>query len=751
MPRSKKRTVGYKYYVGVHMALFHAKADKITRVKVDDKEVWRGTSTGGAITIDAEDIFGGKSREGGVSGTLRFLPGGSTQTQNSYLLGVLGSLVPAFKGVASIVLEHMYLSMNPYLKVWGTLAQRIHYQQDGTTQWQDSLAQIDVSVCDTDGSTVTVAAMNPAHIIRECLTNTKWGMGYNTGDIDETSFLACANTLFTEGMGMCLTWDTQKSIEDFVKIVLQHIEAVIDVDRRTGKFCLTLIRNDYDVNDLITLDASNIDRITDFKRPAFGELCTSITVNYWDVMGDKSASLTVQDIALEQEQGTGGNNTTVTYEGFVDSNTVSRVAQRDLVSLSTPLVSCTVYATKVARDLRVGRCFILTWPDYQIEGLVMRVTEIAYGNGKTRRVRIKCAQDVFSYPEDAFVVDPGTGWADPNVPPGAARQEIAFEAPYYELVRRGGATAVNALLVENPYLGYVAAAATAPVEASINAELWTDSGAGYEDVITLDFCAGGTLTADMGLTDTTFTLANVQNLTTVVAGTLLQMGDELMVYVSEASNVVTVKRGALDTLPQLHTAGEAVLFWDEGIAVDPTEYDLSDEVDCKVTPVNGSGVYAVASATALPVTVAGRANLPFNAAQIKIDGVYYPAIDVRHPGDIEMTWAHRNRKTQTGTTILGFVDAGISIEPGVEYEIRIYDIDNVLQFTYTGLTGTSYTIPSADLATVAPFAFIEMDSYRGDFYSFQTYRHQVQVGSLEFTEGGDYIETESGDPLELEA
>ena len=41
-----------------------------------------------------------------------------------------------------------------------------------------------------------VTAMNPAHIIYQCLTDTAWGMGYPTSALDDASFTAAANTLY---------------------------------------------------------------------------------------------------------------------------------------------------------------------------------------------------------------------------------------------------------------------------------------------------------------------------------------------------------------------------------------------------------------------------------------------------------------------------------------------------------------------------------------------------------------------------
>ena len=80
--------------------------------------------------------------------------------------------------------------------------------------------------------------MNPAHIIRECLTDTNWGMGYPESDIDDVSFTAAADKLYSESMGISMLWSQQTSIEDFVEEIIRHIDAALYVDRTTGKFVL---------------------------------------------------------------------------------------------------------------------------------------------------------------------------------------------------------------------------------------------------------------------------------------------------------------------------------------------------------------------------------------------------------------------------------------------------------------------------------------------------------------------------------
>lgn len=124
--------------------------------------------------------------------------------------------------------------------------------------------------------------MNPAHIIRESLTDKEWGMGYSESDIDDDSFIAAADTLYDEGMGISILWQRENTIEAFIQDIVRHIDAALYVDRRTGKFVLKLIRDDYNPGALITLGPDQIERVENYRRPAFGDLVNSVTVIYDD-------------------------------------------------------------------------------------------------------------------------------------------------------------------------------------------------------------------------------------------------------------------------------------------------------------------------------------------------------------------------------------------------------------------------------------------------------------------------------------
>lgn len=825
MGSSKKVTVGYRYYLGMHLILCHGPVDKLTHIVIDKKTAWAGANTGGPLVISAADLFGGESREGGVSGTVDFETGSPTQGKNSYLMGRLGANISAFRGVAAAVLRQVYVGVNPYLKNWAFRVQRIHVRAGGDPQWYDAKAAVfntgmviapgksdwkykvvprtdsaDYSDPDYDDSawdvgpapfsnfrdpssgywnpvvshgfsktpgtvvaeaskvwmrttvnltevpdsfqfeawidndcsfyvngvlatsqggpygayySITIPAsyfnvgtnhicavgvdrdagpgnwyyfdwrlrsqdldvydMNPAHIIRECLTDLDWGMGYLESDVDDASFTAAADQLYAEGFGISILWDRQTAIEDFVKEIIRHINAALYVDRTSGKFVLKLVRNDYDPDSLLVLGEGQVEKVENFARPAFGDMVNAVTVNYWDSATGTTASITAQDTALIQMQGA-VVGTTIQYPGCTNPSLAARLASRDLTTLSTPLLSCTVYADRTASALNIGDVFKLDWPDLLAEPVVMRVMAMAFGDGRSNQIKITATEDVFALPEVAVIVPQPPEWVDPTSPPEAATKRAAQEAPYYELVQRLGQSNIDSGLAALPEAGYLQVSAARPGSA-INATVQVDAGAGYAVESSMDFCAYGELAAAALWDDTVLTLTNVLDATLIEADTYAKLGDELVAVVSYAplTGELTVKRGVLDTLPEAHAAGEGVFFLDEYANSDSSEYVHGESLDIKLQTATGSGVLPLASAPTDTVVMDSRAARPYPPADVKLNGEYKPPVLI---GAIELTFETRNRLQQTATgSFLSWFDAGVALEPGVEVAADLYDTD----------------------------------------------------------------------------
>jgi len=175
---SKKVTVGYRYRIGLHGVLCVGPISRITEISFDDRLAWSGGATDTTITINDPELFGGESREGGVSGDIDVLMGGSTQTPNTYLQDQIQADIPAYRGVVSLIFKNFYMGLNPYFKKIKIRAQNLLDVNDPTFEsgsWNTNLVEIEsgsegnaalagsipVTAADLDFTHQTVTGWNP--------------------------------------------------------------------------------------------------------------------------------------------------------------------------------------------------------------------------------------------------------------------------------------------------------------------------------------------------------------------------------------------------------------------------------------------------------------------------------------------------------------------------------------------------------------------------------------------------------------
>lgn len=862
MGGSKKSTIGYKYFLGVHMVLCHGPVDKIFDIYVADKQVWTGSNSGGSIYLRAPEIFGGTKREGGIEGLVDVEMGGPEQGQNSYLLGQLGALLPSFRGVVGLVLRQCYLGMNPYLKNWSIRLQRIFVTTGGREQWYKDKAQIvalpevtffddlqfsaqnasigpyagitinsgftanDVIVVskvpgltykawsywqndddpraqgkpwtnafwvtddkdnttlywggelDEDAGAVTEryatqleadsahsndyvflsgstsytfwindapaydnrgglsirvwkggnADMNPAHVIRECLTSTEWGLGYPESDIDHASFTAAADALHSEAMGFSIIWDRQTSVEDFISEVLRHIDASLYVDRRTSKYVLKLVRGGYNKADLLRLDEDNIIKIENVTRPTLGELVNSVTVKFWDFKSRNDSAVTAQDIALMQLQ-QNVVTSTIDYPGFTNAQVATKVAQRDLKSLSVQRLSCTIYSNSVAKNLNPGDVFIVNFPDLGISEIVMRVTGISYGTAKTTQVKIDCTEDLFDLPQYAMIPPPEIEWIDPIKPLTDLQYVYATESPYYSLIFQMGQSELDTVLSERPEAGYALVAARRN-NSEINATLMADNGSGYRDISVLDFCPHCKLTAPVGKNDVVFPIGDLKDFGQIEIGEYGFIGNEVVTvkFINALASTITVGRGCLDTTPAVHASGASMFFCQFLSNNSSSEYVHGENVSVKVLPSSGSNRLAIGLATPRNILFNSRAIRPYAPGNFKVNGQYFPA-DAIIGDETELSWSHRSRTQQTAEEVYDFLEGDIGPEVGTTYVVRVLTSADGSTFTQRleyDVAGTSFIFNIENLNAYS-YSHIKFQvwSKRDDILSYQCQEHVV--------------------------
>jgi len=421
--------VGYRYFMGMHLAVCAGPVDKVSKILVGDRVAWEGSETSTTtITITKGGLFGGDDGEGGVSGDVELRFGGPTQGASPYLsrTDVLNTDV-AFRGVLSLVLkgngslpghvpgEGFYVGTTRYIKPWAVRVLR----KPGRV-WNAGTGNWDLWYPET---AMVGDEANPAHIVYEVLTNAEWGMGYGTSIIDDAKFRAAAATLHAEGTGLGFIWSQQTSVMEFLQMVMDHVNAVLRLDPVTGTFWLKLIRDDYVTANLPELNDSNILELESFQRTGWGETVNEVVVKYRGI-NNKPKSVAVQNLANIQIQGRVVSETKE-YPGIRNDALAGKIAARDLRAKSAGLTAISIRCNRLASGLGPGDCFRFDWDALGIVEMVMRVGQVSGGTLTDGSISIVAVQDVFALGEEIF------GPPDPEVwdPPDPVPDPSEFAGP----------------------------------------------------------------------------------------------------------------------------------------------------------------------------------------------------------------------------------------------------------------------------------------------------------------------------------
>lgn len=664
------------YYASIHFVLCHGPIDKVSAIYVDDKLAWSGTSTGGNITIAAEDLFGGKTREGGISGLVNFDQGLATQVPNAYLVSQLGT-VPANRGVVSLVLNQVYLGLNYYFKPWNFIATRIHVTKNGGAQWQDTKAEVGTGL------------INGVHVIRECLTDYTWGLGVGSGLIHEASFLSAATTCYNEGLGFSFLWDKDSSILDFISEVLKHIQGSLYLERSDGLYHLELVRPIADLGTLVSLNTTNVKSVSDFKRRSVGDLVSQVSVKFIDNSTNKENTVNVSDPSLTIRQGSVPVIKSINYDGVTDTIVAQKLAIRDLQQFSLPTYSCSIVCNRDAENLHVGSAFKLTWPDYTDEVLVMRVIDMNLGSIDKQAITINAIQDTFQAASVNYDSPAISGWTNPVSVPTPVTVRLLNEVPYYLLARQQGDTYAQSVATTNSFIDIAGAS---PTSDAISAQIWSTTSTVFTQKGVLNFCFTGLLAADITKTSTTITIISPIDLELLALGSFIQIDNELLGVTAMVGLVLTVLRGVCDTVPEVHLTNARAYGWNDYSGTDDIIYLIGEVPKVKLLTTTGRGTLDIAAATQDTITISGRMHKPYPPGNVTVNTVQWPA--TLSLVDITVAWATRNRLQQTAS-LISFYTASITTEASVTYsgDLRRTDTNAVL-LSFSGNTGITYVFPT---------------------------------------------------------
>ena len=776
------------YSVGIQFIACNAPVDSVRRIDVDEKTVWEGNLTdSGSISVYQPELFGGLKREGGIKGTVSFNFGKPSEAVNTYLAGQLGA-IPAFRSVLSIVLEQVWLGTNYYIKPWRFLCTRIQKRMKGNAQWQPAYASpslpspsYDFLYIYTGGATspetfglTTVQVhtgyfvrvdnignplngkyyivlddskldqvsgftlytpyplINAVHVIRECLTDSEWGMSQEENSIDEPSFLAAAITCFNEGLGFSWLYTKDRPVNEFIDEVSKHINAQVYRDRITNLWKITLIRKISDPSGLFTLTIDNIQKIPALSRGNLADVTNMVLIKYLSNLTFKPASHRLPDANLIARQGKVVLKS-LEFAGIATPEVAQLIAARELQALSTPVFSGQVICNREALVLNPGDAFILPAISPLTNPLVLRVNSINLGSALNEAVTIDFVEDAFSAADTIYLPNIGGEWTPPDYTPVPVLYRLLEEIPYYLLAQMLGD--VEAQNVEFPETGFIEVA-VAPSSTSLTACLYVSTGGTLEKKGEQNFCFSALLTAGMDRITSAIGFDTEVATNFLEVGVVLQVDEELICVTSFDLTLRTmvVQRGILDTVPEVHLDNARIWGVEKSYATDKVTYLAGETIHTKLLTETPQGVLDIADATEDTLLLVGRPHLPYPPGNFKIDTVSWDS-KVSDAGEYEFTWTSRNRLQQTTATFLDYYSGSVTSEAGVTYNFNLLlDLDDTPLYSSIE-SGLSITVNVEEFLVELDYPAIvrvELNSETTNGISFQTVSHIFTIPALIF-------------------
>lgn len=737
MGKKKPKMEVTDYYMSVHFGIALV-VDAIKAIYIGEKEAWTGSvSTETAIEIVRPDLFGGVKKEGGAVGYAYYLPGGTTQVMPDGLAARFGRTSansPAFRGLSSIFFVGEIASRLGFK--WGTNNPYIRSVWAKVTRAPKGL---------NAGTAMIGPDANPIHMIYECLTNGEWAMGSGSSGVNIAGFNAAAQTIFDEALGLSILWTRQSTIEAFVGEIIDHIQAVVFVEPRTGLWDITLIRDDYDENTLpiFTPDEGTL---SNFQRKAWGETTNEIVVTWTNPENEQEETVTAQDLANISIQG-GVISDSRNYYGVRNRDLAMKLAMRDVRTAAAPLASCDIELDRRAWDLRTGQVVKVTWPEYGMHEVVMRVGPVDYGKSGAAKIKASLTEDIFSLTTGAYTVPPGTGWVDPSEPPSPIAHTRIITLPYYFVANLAEAT-VTAEYPET-LAGLLASQSgddTFSYEL-ISKESLPTGGTQWENVGTHRLIGRATLSAALTVQTTTTTNAFsglIGGPGPTIAGFVF-IGDAAddqmeiaMVRAYDAGTGWTLDRGVMDTIPRAWPIGTPVWFVDaDSNFEDETVRAAGEVVEFKLLSQTSKGLLPEADAPIRTATLTARPHLPSRPANVRVNGQAIGSGDINAIGlpVVPVSWSNRNRLMED-TQVLRWADSDVAPEVDQTTTITVTTIAGVVVTTHDGLTGTTFNIPLASFGANAE-AFVTVTSKRDGLQSLQGARFRVRVDNDRLLLSGD--------------
>jgi hypothetical protein len=769
------QTIGFWYIMTVLCGLGRGASNGLLAIEVDDKLAWVGeVDDDTPTTINKPKLFGGEKKEGGIVGGFRLFRGKTDQVLpapyrvdlpdagplDSALIPnvqeAIGGRVSQLRRIETLIWRGTVSANNYYPKEWHFLRWRTTegwfsgpawYPEKATIWMAGDGHEIDTIEVETPdglfGSILRllniglgnaeqvdnkIRAMNPAHIIYECLTDPEWGAKRSPAALDENSFILAANTLCSENFGLCFNWARQEEVDTFIQTVIDHIGGVLYSDRSTGKIVLRLIRNDYDPDELPHYDKnSGLLEIEEDDSASSDEAINEIIVKGKDqsVSGrGRPFEVRCHHVAGNGEEG--AISQTIEFPGIPTRALALRVGQRELRVHASGLKRFKLKLDRRAWRLVPGAVIKVTSPENDLANMILRVGDVEHGSTEEQEITVRAMEDVFGMPEASFQSSVPRTWVPPDMEATPAAATRLIEAGYRDLLRRVGPSDITSVTPTAAFIGQLAQSANYAYQY----ELASKAGGETDFVVraTGSFTFVVELTAAVEPLDTEMLVSDVEAFEEVAVGEALLIGDEIVRFeaVDADTLTITVARGCVDTIPQAHAAGDEIWTLDDDLVSDGREYASAETVETKVLTITPADQLELDEVTADTVTLAARHFKPLPPGNVRIDGQSIFAMSGIHLEPV-LTFTDRDRLTQADQ-LIEHEAASVGPEAGTTYTVRVLPAGGGAPLRTATVTSPWTYDAVMQVTDGSPIAVeMELESVRDSIVSWQKYSFHVTL------------------------
>lgn len=722
------------YYLSIHYAVCVGPVDAIERITVDKKTAWEGSiSDHSSFRLSKRDLFGGNKKEGGLDGIVEYMPGKDDQTLSSSLanrLGLTPETAPAYRGITSLFFSGGGAGGSSGFSFLGIgVGGSGFYWRSNSPYLPGTWVKVRRSSKVLEAHNRMIGNdSNPAHILYELLTDTDWGMGAPAYTIDTDSFLYAAQVLFDEGFGISLLWSQQDTIEKFATTVINHIEGMIYYNPITGLLTLKLIRDDYNPDELFTINPDNA-VLSKFQRKLWGETSNEVIVSWTNPETEETETVTIQDIGNIAMQG-GVVSSPKDYKGVRNADLAMRLANRDIRVESSPLASCEARVDRSAWSVTPGSCVKVNWPEHGMNDVIMRVGTVDYGTTADSKVNVQLVEDIFSLPQASYTVPPSSEWLDPSENPRPLAHHLLMTANYY-ISRNMSQESATAQYPDVAVVALGSQTGSDTTEFSLDYEDANSAGgAGWIDGNDLSTSTRAVL--DQPLTfevSSTVALRDFTQGSGFSVGSLVVMGTndldmEMCIITELQENLMRIRRGVLDTIPREWPADTPVWFINPNSPVVERSLRVGGQsMTYRLLPRTSRGQLPVTDAPDVTVQLTERPWLPHRPANVRLNGVMNGEVTVVGGVALNLTWANRNRLMED-SVVLAWDEGNVTPEEGQTSTLIIRNEQGTEVNRLASLAGNSLQIDRAAFLGL-PEAMIELRSSVGSLTSLQG--HELKV------------------------